>query len=270
VLGQADQASEAVAALAEVGADIPQVNYVLVEFARSLDQERKRADAELIKATAAGDAKGVAEAKEKLAAAQQRLGELLKKLAARKQHTLSGTMAVADLCFNVGLSAEAAPLYRQILATPDVDAKAAARARAQLAGVLRTEGKYDEAYKEVRRLMDDNPRALEPQMELGRILMAWAEQDPRHYEEAAGQWIKVRNLLHPSPKHPPEYYEAVYNAAYCLHRQAAGGDINAAQKTKQAIQLLRATMVMNEKLSGPDMAAKYKALLEKLQPAGKK
>jgi len=265
--GQTDRASEAGMALADLGADVAPVNIVLVEFAKSLDVERKRADGELTKATSAGDAQAVEAAKAKLASAQKMMGSLLKKLAARKQHTLGGLMAIADLCNASGLSAEANQQYKTILAIPNVDKKAATRARAQLVGLLRKEGKFDEAYAEVKQLIQDNPNALEPQGELGRILQSWAEKDPRHYDEAVSQWVRVRNWLQPMRKKPPEYYEVIHNAAFCLFMQAQRSGQKAEEKYLDAYKLLKSASVLNPSLSGPDMVAKYKALFEKLDAA---
>jgi tetratricopeptide (TPR) repeat protein len=156
--------------------------------------------------------------------------------------------------------------------------KAATRARAQLVGLLRKEGKFDEAYAEVTQLIQDNPNALEPQLEKGRILQTWAEKDPRHYDEAVSQWIRVRNWLYAMRKKPPEYFEVIYNAAFCLYMQGAQSGAKAREKLLEARKLLNYEIVVNPKLNGPDMAAKYKALLEKIdaglgpqgKPAGKR
>jgi len=266
--GDAEGASGAGMALADLGADVPAVNGVLVHFARTLDVERKKADAALTKATSDNDQKAVEAAKLKLASAQQMMGSLLKKLASRKNHTLGGLMAIADLCYASGFTAEASRLYDAILKIPNVDKKAATRARAQLVGLLRTDGKFEEAYKEVHQLIQDNPKALEPQIELGRVLQTWGEKkDPRHFHEAASQWIRVRNWLQPMRKKPAEYYEVVYNAAYCLAKQAEQDPAKARQLLLEAIKLLKGTLTLNEKLSGPDMVEKYKALLDQLEKA---
>jgi hypothetical protein len=60
---------------------------------------------------------------------------------------------------------------------------------------------------------------------------------------------------------PPEYNEVIYNAAFCLMRQAT--ITKDRTKARQAEQLLKATMVLNPKLNGPDMVARYKVLLDR-------
>jgi len=58
---------------------------------------------------------------------------------------------------------------------------------------------------------------------------------------------------------PPEYYVAIFNTADCLMRQvAASGD---KVKAADAEKLLKATLVLNPNLSGPEMVAQYKAQL---------
>jgi hypothetical protein len=106
---------------------------------------------------------------------------------------------------------------------------------------------------------------LEPQRELGLCLQAQAEKDPTKYEEAIGQWTRIRNFLQPMRKKPPEYYEVIYNAAWCLYAQAYQTQEKVKERCTQAIQLLKSAMVLNEKLSGPDMVEKYKVLLETIE-----
>ena len=293
-IGDVAKASDVGVLLCDLGSDSQPVNGVLVEFARVLDEERKKADAEVTRATAASDAKATEKAKASLKSTQTVIGNLLKKLAARKELSLIGLVNVGDLCANVGLAAEAKQVYERVLAIPPPDAQAdpqgaaqvkqaMTRSRAQLIGILRKAGNFDEAIKQARQLAEEHPRALEPQLELGRCLQSRAEQNPATYDEAIAQWTKVRNLLQPMRKKPPEYFEVIYNAAYCLYGKgwaahqefnqlSQAGDQSAAEKKKlavesytTAVQLLKSALVLNEKLSGPDMIAKYQALLDQLQ-----
>jgi len=275
-IGDVAKASDVGVVLCDLGSDSEPVNAVLVEFARVLDEERKKAQAELTRATAANDAKAVQKANANLKSTQTVIGNLLKKLAARKELSLAALVNTADLCANVGLTAEAKQVYERVLAIPAPDAQAdpqgakllkqaATRARAQLIGILRAAGNFDEAIKQAQQLAEENPRALEPQMELGRCLQARAEKDPATYKEAIDQWTKVRNWLQPIHKKPPEYYEVIYNSAWCYYAQAYQTQEQVKERVTQAIQLLKSAMVLNEKLSGPDMVEKYKVLLETLQ-----
>jgi tetratricopeptide (TPR) repeat protein len=264
-VGDVAKASDAGMVLCDLGADLAPVNAVLVDFARVLDEERKKAEAEVTRTTAAGDAKAAETANAKLKSTQALIGNLLKKLAARKEHSVFGLVSIGDLCGNVGLAAEATQLYQRILAIPDVDKKAATRARAQLIGLLRTAGDFEEAIKQAQQLATDNSKALEPQLELGRCLQARAEKDPTKYDEAISQWTRIRNILQAFRKKPPEYYEVIYNASWCLYAQAYQTQEKIQDRCTQAIQLLKSAWVLNENLSGPDMVEKYKALLDTLE-----
>jgi len=264
-IGDVAKASDVGMILSNLGADVQPVNAVLVDFARVMDEERKKAEAEVTRATASGDAKAIQAATARLKSTQSLIGNLLKKLAARKEHSVFGLVTIGDLCVAVGLSAEARQLYERLLAIPDVDKRAATRARAQLIGLLRTAGDFDEAIKQARQLATDNSRSLEPQMELGRCLQAKAEKDPATYDEAINQWTRIRNFLQPIRKKPPEYYEVIYNAAWCLYAQAYQTQEKVQDRCTQAVQLLKSAMVLNDKLSGPDMVAKYDALLDAIQ-----
>jgi hypothetical protein len=52
----------------------------------------------------------------------------------------------------------------------------------------------------------------------------------------------------------------LYNAAFCLVRQARFSDGKA--KAAQAEQILKSTLTLTPKLNGPNMVAKYEALLK--------
>jgi hypothetical protein len=135
-----------------------------------------------------------------------------------------------------------------------------------LVGLLREEGKFDEAYKRAEQLVREKPNALAPLLEQARVMNAWAEQDATKLDDALGEWTRIRNLLEPMRPKPREYYEVVYSAAACLYQAALKNPDQAQQKAIQAAQWLNAAMLMNGDLSGPDMVARYKALLDKLKP----
>jgi tetratricopeptide (TPR) repeat protein len=129
-----------------------------------------------------------------------------------------------------------------------------------LVGLLRNEGKYDEAMKEVEQLIRANPRDLAPLMEKGRILQTWAEQEPKFYSDAIAHWSSLRTTLSRMQKKPPEYYEVVYNLAACLVFQAKHG--NDKEKALQAEKLLKSSLVLSPNLNGPETVARYNELLQ--------
>jgi tetratricopeptide (TPR) repeat protein len=174
------------------------------------------------------------------------------------------------------LTSEATQLYKRVLELPVPDAQAdpkgaalmkqaRTRSQAQLIGLLRGAGDFEAAIEQARQLATDNPRALEPQMELGRCLQARAEKNPATYDEAIAHWTRIRGFLQSMRKKPPEYYEVIYNAAWCLYAQAYQTQEDIQKRCTTAIGLLTSAMVLNEKLSGPDMVEKYKVLLDTIK-----
>jgi tetratricopeptide (TPR) repeat protein len=195
--------------------------------------------------------------------------QLLDKLVARQQHAFADLVYIADSYAKLAVNDKARDQYDRIIKAAEADPNilpaktgpaAVTRVRAQLVGLLRNDGKFQEAMQQVDQLIKNNPRDLAPLMEKGRILQSWSEADPKHYDEAVAHWTDLRTRLSRMQKKPPEFYEVVYNAASCLLAQAKkAGDKN---KALQAEQLLKSTMVLSPSLSGPDMVAKYNDLLK--------
>lgn len=261
------------------GEDIPPVNGVLIEFAKMIRGEWKKAAAELIAAEAAAKTNATAEGEEdgrvknaKFAetAKREALSNLLEKLNERKQYDLAGLVFLAESSQEIGLTEKARDQFQAIIdrsaadpAFAKVAAKAMTRVRSQLISLLRAAKNYDESLKQVEALLKEQPNALEPLIEKGNILQALAEADPKRYDEAVKWWTNIRLKLQSAPgKKPPAYYEVVYNCAFCLAAQKQ------ADKSTQAAQLLNATLVLSPQLDGPDRVEKYKALLKQL-PAAK-
>ena len=114
-------------------------------------------------------------------------------------------------------------------------------------------------------LIKDNPNALEPLMEKGRILNDWAEQDPAHFDDAVAHWVMLRTRLQPLRKKPPEYYDVMYNVAACLVREAEKSEDKeiVTDRARKAEQVLKSALILSPKLNGPDTVERYKALLKK-------
>ena len=209
----------------------------------------------------------------RLASVQELLGKMLLKLAGAAGAVAAGHMIFVGETLNaVGMTAEASQLFQKILDRTKTDqdfAKAAEKAmpriRTQMPKMLREQGKYDEAMKQVEQLIKENPNALEPLMEKGKILEAWAEKDPAKFDEAVAHWAMVRNRLQPLKTKPVEYYDVMYSVAKCLVREAEKSKDKAitAEKANQAEKVLKSALILNPKLNGPDTVAKYKVLLKK-------
>jgi hypothetical protein len=267
-----DKAVEIGMALADWGPDVQGVNAALLEVLKMLNANRKLAE-EAVPA-GPGDANSPAadEARAKLKSVTDMMNKLLVKMSSRKEFSLSASVYFADMCMAAGLPDVARETYLRVANRAEKDpafaksgGKALTRVRAQLVDLLTKTGDYEEAYKQISQLAAANPRALDLLMTQGRILLAWAQRDPSHYQQAVDHWAKLRNMLLGMVKKPPEYFEATYNLAASLYGQAAEtkDKTQAAEKAKEAERLLKSTLVLSPDLSGPDMVDQYNALLKK-------
>jgi tetratricopeptide (TPR) repeat protein len=269
-LGQTEQAAKTASVLLEISADQPAMNQSLVNFLRLLAREQQQAEAVIARPGAA--AKAVEEAQTKAAALRQLLGKLLAPLLKRHEFSLADMAHLGDLCAAVGMNDEALAQYRRLLdkAPQDPDADKATkslivRARAQIVGLLRAADKYEDALGQIDQLIAENPGFLAPLVTRAEILENWGRRDPAKYEPAVAQWAEVRVRLGRQAVRPPAYYQAVYGTAFCLFGQwKATKD---ASFLTQAEQVLKSTLVLNSKLNGPDMVAKYKDLLKQIEKA---
>jgi len=259
--------------LADWGPDVPSVNSTLIQLINMLHEKLQQAQARVKEIGETSNTSAANNARAKVKSISGLMGTLLEKMASRKQLSLPAEIYIADMCSTVGLDDTARDIYLRVANQVEKDpaiAKTAGRAitrvRSNLINMLAKQGDYEEANKQAGQLVAAHPRALEPMMEQGRILLTWSEKDPSHYKDAVAHWAKLRNSLLGMVKKPPEYFEATYNLAFALYGQAsAGGDkAQAAEKAKQAQQLLKSTLLLNPNLSSPDMVIQYNSLLEKI------
>ncbi|MDD3468385.1 MAG: hypothetical protein PHE53_00225 [Thermoguttaceae bacterium] len=266
--GDIDGAAKSALVLIDSGADTQSMNRTLVNFAKRLDMERKSANAEQIQAVSETDKQRAAQ---KVQRAEEMMGRILPKLTSRQQLDVSTSLSLADLCITARRTDDAKAIFERLIAASDTDPRAVLRSRAQLAGLLRIEKKYTEAFQQVDILLKENPNAFEPLVEKARILQDWASADnnTKLFDDAASAWISLRNRLQGQrgPK-PPEFFEVNYNAAVCLYQQAikltAVSPEKANEKLVMAKQLLQGTLVMNKSLDGPDRVAQYRQQIKKI------
>ena len=240
--------------------DEPQTNSVLVEVAKLLDQESKKSAPPPVQPDQADAA---AAPNNPLQELYTRLVEIL---SSRQALSIPQLMYLGDACIQLGATAKARELYQQVLTAVDKDESAKASAgnavmgiRARFARILRSEGKLEEAEKQINALIKERPSALEPLIEKGYILQSLAERDPKRYDECISHWTNLRLGLQRLKTRPAEYYDVIYNTAFCLVRQSkASGD---KAKAAQAQQILRSTLTLTPALNGPEMVTKYDALL---------
>lgn len=263
--------------------DTPDVNAISVNFVRLLAEEYKLVDLELLEQKATGIPKQATEVK--LAGLKENLTKLLEKLANKQNHTLPGVIFMGDTSARIGNTEIAEKLYKRALEQVDKEkeaeknnpqapagaansvAKAIPRIRAQLVGLMIQKGQFAEGVVEIDKLIDEQPNALEPKIVKCRLLQGWAEKDPKHFKEAENAWGSVRNMLSKVRKNPkpPEYFECNYNVALCLWMEFE--QTKDMTKVDQARKLLHTMISTSPKLSGPEMVARYKMLLDKLEKA---
>ena len=259
------------------GDDIPPVNSVLMSYARIVRTDWKKGAGELIAAEESKDEGRINNAKLAETSGRETMLKLVDELTKRKNLDLSGMVFLAESNSELGRSDQSREQFQAILDRMEADpafakqgAQAKIRIRSQFIGLLRLDGKYEEALKQVDELLKQQPNALEPMMERGNILQALAEKDPKRYADAVTWWTGIRVKLENAPKtakatkKPKEYYEIIYNTAVCLIAQKDP------EKSKQAAQILNGTLALSPDLDDPDRVEKYKALLKQLHKAAPK
>lgn len=279
------QAVEVGQLLLNAGDDLPVVNGVLIEFAKIVRADWKRTANELLAAQESKEEGRINNAKLAEAASRESLIKVITQIGTRKQIDLGGLVYLAETSQDLGQTYrelgenekaveqndKARAQFQAILdraaadpAFAKVATKATTRIRSQLIGLLRADGKFEEALPQVEALLKEQPNALEPLMEKGNILQTLAEKDPKRYEEAVQWWTRIRLKLASSPgKKPVEYYEVIYNCAVCLAAQKKP------ETNLQATQLLNSTLALSPDLDSPDRVEQYKALLKQLPAAPK-
>jgi tetratricopeptide (TPR) repeat protein len=245
--------------------DEAQQNAVLVDLAKLVGIEISKVEAASGGTEGAGGA--LTATSPALAPLREVQSRLLDALYSRRELSVPQLIFIGDACVSLEKGDKARDVYQRVLELIDKDetAKSTAgaattRIRARLVRLLRSEAKLDEAFKQVETLIEAHPNALEPLMEKGYILQSLSERDPRRLEQCVAHWTDLRLRLGRLAPRPPEYYEVLYNAALCLLRQAR--HTSSQEKALQAEQMLKSTMTLSPKLSGPDMVAKYEALLK--------
>ncbi len=264
--GSTDQAAEAALSLARLSPDESRANAIIVDLAKLMAIEIRRVEAEQAadpSAIGTGTAAAASTSTTKLREAQ---GELLDLIVSRKALAIPQLIFVGDACVDLGKSQMARDIYARLLDSIDKDPEAkqtagaaVTRIRSRQVGLLRADGKLDDAYKQVEALLKAHPDAKEPMLEKGYILEAIAERNPKRTDDCVAHWTELRLRLGKTRPVPPEYYEVLYNCARILVRQARA--LKDKDKALTAEKMLKSPLALSPKLSGEDMVAKYNALL---------
>jgi hypothetical protein len=260
--------------------DSPEINGISVDFVRTLAEEFKIAELAAGDAKTGGDANKIEAAEAKAFSLKGNLNKLLDKMVSKENHTLKSFIYMGDTAARVGNTAVAETFYKRALDKVEKDpasaegdvAKAVTRVRAQLVGLMQQRGQFEAGLKEIDKLIESQPKALEPKVVRARLMQGWAEQllkekkDPTNakLKAAIGEWASLRNMLQRLPKKPADYYEANYYAAYDCWLEYENSNPHNVEKANDARKVLRTVMVQSPSLSGPEMVARYNQLLARI------
>jgi hypothetical protein len=271
--GEIEKAGNVAMKLVEAGDDNASVNGLIYGVIKLLEKEVQKQEGLEKDSTSADSAQNAKAAAEKAKAVYK---QLLEKLAPRQLLSVPQCALLGDACKDAGLIDQARDLYMRIVNKKDDPSfmaeknnqNALTKALAAMAGLLRDEGKDEEALKAISELIKSHPNALEPLMEKGRILLTLANKDPDRFPEAIDHWANLRIRLDRMAKKPKEYFEVVYNCSVCLASEAKKQHDKA--KLQQAQQLLKATMFKCPDLGGEEMKKNYDRLIRALEKIEKK
>ena len=253
------------------GTDMLIINSSLVDYAKLVERIYKQAQLDALAAAKEENEtkKGAAQAKAE--EYQPKHKALIEQLGTRKVLSLASCIYLAEAAQAEKSNAIARDLFLAIVArekepnfvpaTPGGKG-AMIRVRSQLAGLLRAEGKFDEAISQVNALIiATESKAIEPLIEKGRIMQAKYDTDTTKtaaLDEAITYWSDLRLRISKIAKKPPEYYEIVLNLATCF--KAKYDSKKEEKDAKTAAQLLSTTLALSPSLSGPDMVVSYNKL----------
>ena len=130
------------------------------------------------------------------------------------------------------------------------------RTRLKLAAALRGEGKFDEANSLVEELLSQNPKYHRAPVREGHAARSRGRGGQGTWSAALRHWEGLAKQARsgPSPGRL-DYYDAWYHVAWVLSQQ---------KETLKARQTLQGVMRLTPSVGGPEMKAKYQALLARL------
>ena len=128
-LNDLDKAGAVSGVLIELGPDTLPINDVLIQFAKLLNLERKKAEARVTELENSTNAAEVDAAKKRLASVQDLLGKTLVKLSQRKELGLGHMIFIGETLNAIGLTDQASEQFQAILKRMETDPEFAAAPR---------------------------------------------------------------------------------------------------------------------------------------------
>jgi hypothetical protein len=257
--------------LIDLGPDKREVNVVLVDFVRRLDIELKGLRDKLDKLADASPAE-TESLRGRISSIKEMMNSMVTKLAGRRELDPKSMVYLGSLFTDIDDFKGATDQYTKVQKLPGVDEKLKLWVTAQLADILGKEGNLDGASKEIAKLRKDRPNNLDFMKVEAQLWQEWAQKDASRYDTAVQKWTEIRRRLQRQKnKEAATYYDAVYNAAFCLLMQAKKLTLDpskkaqARQKAVDGEKVIESEMVPNPKLDGPQTVRRFKELLADLK-----
>jgi uncharacterized protein YbjQ (UPF0145 family) len=146
-----------------------------------------------------------------------------------------------------------------------------------LARSQRGMGEFEEAIATISSLIETS-NTLQAQLEAAKTYQAWGEKDAKYFKTAiegakAGKnganliwgFSKIANVASKNPANSEQFYEARYQVANSRYKLALGQGQDKAKLLEQAVKDIQSTARLYPALGGPEMKAKFDALLKQIQ-----
>ena len=254
--------------LLELGPDQGPFNLTIMNFARRLEPERKKAMAD----SDSGDPTALSAAAVKLKGLVDLEEKIMVNLSKRERLSPASMIWIVRTSSNLGTDeavAAAATLIERIFdkETNDQDfgqdesfKKAAAGLHALGAQLMARQGQYQKAVDQIDALIQKYPKALDPQLSEAKIYTEWAAKDSSKYGKAIGKWDTLRKKLERhSDKAPPDAkridpkYDVILNEADCFFRMAQKSQSKDEAKSaaEKGMALLSPYLNLDDKIRNP-------------------
>lgn len=252
------------------GTDVLIANSSLIEYTKQVEAGLKKQQMTAIEAEKEENATKKTDAEAKAEELAGKHKSLVAELSKRKDLSLASSLYLAEAMQRQGDAAGAKAQFELITQRstqpgylpPQGCDVAMIRVRSQLAGLLREEGKFDDALKQIQALIaQTGGKILDPLIEECRLLEKQGEMDPKKLDDAINKWGALRARMAKLPKKPPEYYEIILGVGRCLIKKFDATKDK--EQAKQCEQLLKSTLALAPQLNGPDTVAKYNELLDR-------
>jgi hypothetical protein len=152
-----------------------------------------------------------------------------------------------------------------------------AQVKLMLAKSQRGNGDFEEAISTISSLIETS-NTLQAQLEAAKTYQAWGEKDAKYFKTSIegakpGKnganviwgFSKIANVAGKNPANSEQFYEARYQVANSRYKLALSQGQDKAKLLEQAAKDIQSTARLYPALGGPEMKAKFDALLKQIQ-----